>query len=201
MTQLLDSGELVTFGQDVKEVENLCSRKVEPTISRAYRQGIDTVINLPDVSLRFDTGRLVAIEFQFRYQYEQVLTPYREEWKNFVPVDGTRISCGMPRRAFLAYLGAWDKRARSLGARRRQSGDLASGEYAIMVDRTSYCDMIHVSLGPTRRTGGSGRWCDGWTALFTTELDRHRFGGTVGLLESLAAFRDEFNTFARRRIS
>jgi hypothetical protein len=106
----------------------------------------------------------------------------------------------MARKDFLSYLTAWEQRAQNLGAEKLELGDLTSVQFAVSIDQDEFVDMIHVSMGPPRRAGGGGIWCDGWTLFFTMESDRRDVGETIGILQTLSAFRDEFNTVARRPV-
>ena len=98
---------------------------------------------------------------------------------------------------FFGYLAAWEERAVSIGAEIVKSGDLTSVQFVISITQDQFFDMIHISMGPSGRAGGGGIWSDGWTAFFVME-SRRRKDEVVGSLQSLSAFRDEFNTVARR---
>jgi hypothetical protein len=105
----------------------------------------------------------------------------------------------MPRDEFLGYLHKWAQRAVSFGAKEVGFGDLTEGQYSIATDRTDYYDAIHVSMGPSRRSGGGGIWCDGWNITFKKTNERLPPGSPdPSLLESISAFRDKFNSVARR---
>jgi hypothetical protein len=166
---------------------------------RIARNGVDKSLKTENLSLEFDSGKLKRIQFEGEYEFKNPPEPYPESWKNFPALGATRIFGQMPRRDFLSYLKAWDQRARTLGGRRIQAGgDLRDQEYSIGVVRDDFVDMIVVNMGPSRRAGGGGLWCDGWCLFFSLESDHQKSGIEVGRIQSLSAFRDEFNTVARR---
>jgi hypothetical protein len=199
MSQLLDDGKTIAFGQSLEEVEQLFGCEAVDIPIKIARKGIDKSLKTDNISLEFDSGKLKRMSLEAGYEFKNPLTPYPEPWKNFPAIGATRISGQMFRRIFLSYLKAWDARARNLGGRRIQAGeDLADREYSIAVVRDDFADMIVVNMGPSRRAGGGGLWCDGWCLFFATESDHQRSGVEVGRLQSLSAFRDEFNTVARR---
>ena len=104
----------------------------------------------------------------------------------------------MARDDFLAYLNAWEERAKELGAEKVTSRDLTSVQFAVSIHQDQSVDMLHISMGPSRRAAGGGIWCDGWTLLFATESHHNPGAVEVRPLLSLSAFRDEFNTVSRR---
>jgi hypothetical protein len=200
MSLLLDDGKTIAFGQGLAEVEQLFSRTAVDNPSPVARKGIDKIIRTKNLSLEFDTGKLDTMTFESGYEFKNPPTPYLEPWKNFVVIGRKAITGGVAREDFLAYLVAWEERAVSLGAEKLESGDLTSVQFAVSIDKDQYADMIHISMGPSRRAGGGGIWCDGWTLFFTMESDGRNQGQKVGSMSSLSAFRDEFNTVARRPI-
>jgi hypothetical protein len=193
----LDGGEVVWFGQSLREIEELYSCKAIQGNLRYSRKGIDMIIKLKNVLLEFDSGRLKVIEFTHPYEFVNSLAPYKEQWKNLDPVDGTGISGGMSRVHFISYLRSWEERAKELGAKSCNFDDLFGNQYLISFEKNTFRDMIHVSLGPSRRTGGRGRWSDGWTFFFTIDSVHKMADKKPGVLESISCFRDEFNTVAR----
>jgi hypothetical protein len=199
MEQILDSGKSVFFGQSLQEAEKLFSCKAEDFhLPKISRPGIDKIIKLKNVILRFDTDRLVDIEFKHPYQFINPPTPYPEQWRNFNPIGEKRIFGGMSRDDFLSYLAAWEERAKGLGIEKTESGDRTDNQYSMSAMHNEYMDGIHISTGSTRRTGGKGKWSDGWGLFFATTNHSKITGTTAGTLLSLSAFRDEFNTVARR---
>jgi len=200
MSLLLDDGKTIAFGQSLAEVEQLFGCTAVDNPSRVARKGIDKIIQAKNLSLEFDSAKLHTMTFESGYEFKNAPTPYLEPWKNFVVIGPKAIMGGMAREDFLAYLAAWEKRAVSLGAERIESGDLTSVQFAVSIDQDQYADMIHISMGQSRRSGGGGIWCDGWTLFFAMESDRRNQSQKVGSLRSLSAFRDKFNTVARRAV-
>jgi len=204
MSQILDDGKTIAFGQRVEEVERLFGCQATDIPIRIARKGIDKSLKAGNVSLEFDSGMLNRIQFEREYEFKHSPTPYPESWKNFVAVGPARILGRTSREDFLAYLKAWEERAKTLGAKPVEAGeDLGSEQYSVGIIQDdligSPMDMIVVNMGPSRRAGGGGLWCDGWCLFFATESDRQQTGVEVGRLQSLSAFRDEFNTVARRK--
>jgi hypothetical protein len=196
----LDSCEVVAFGQSLHEIEKLYPCKAIQMNLRYGRKGLDMVIELKDVSLEFDNARLRQIKFTHPYEFVNSPAPYAEEWKNFDSIGEKRIFGGMSRVEVLSYLTAWEERAKKLGAQSGTLDDLTDNQFVISFEANAFRDMIHISMGPSRRTGGGrGRWSDGWTLFFTLDSDRTTPGEKIGVLKSISAFRDEFNTVARGR--
>jgi hypothetical protein len=202
MKQTLDDGQVVYFGQDLTEAEKLFSAPAVDVLSRIARPGIDRMIKLENVCLRFDTGKLSRIEFNNAYAYNNPLTPYPERWKNFEVIGDKKIKKGMTRAEFLIYFEAWEKWSSLLGTENAKTGDLTGCQYSVSKDRDDYWDAFHMSMGPTRRAGGGGIWCDGWHVSFVVAGELSSRGKPqAGLLKSISAFRDEFNTVGRRKPS
>lgn len=132
----------------------------------------------------------------YPYRFVNPPAPYAESWKNPVPINTLKIEGGMLRDDFLRYLGAWEEHVQSLGVTRVEFGELLPKQYVISSERNRFRDMIHVSLGPARRSAGRGLWCDGWSAFFAMRPESASVPSR-GTLESLTAFSDEFNTVAR----
>jgi len=203
MSQFLDDGRTIAFGQHLEEVEELFGCKASDIPIKIARTGIDKSIKTENLSLEFDSGKLKRICFEGGYEFKNPPTPYPESWKNF-PVIGTAIiSSGMLREDFLAYLKVWEERAKTMGAEPIEPGeDLRSDQYSVGIIQDDLLgfstDMVVVNMGPSRRAGGGGLWCDGWVLFFATKSDPEQSGIDVGRLRSLSAFRDEFNTVARR---
>lgn len=197
--QILDDGKTVYFGENIEEAQKVFSVNPVDDSSPIARKGIDKKIQIRGISLKFDTGRLNEIEFAKDYQFKNPTKPYPAAWKNFDAIDDKKLAPGITREEFLAYLDVWEKRANKLGARKVDSEDLNENEYNISTTQNQFMDGIHVSMGPSRKTGRGGRWCDGWSAFFATETDHKFTGATVGRLQSFSAFCDEFNTAARTK--
>ena len=199
MSQILDDGKTISFGQSQEEIEQLFGSKAMDIPSRIARKGIDQSLKTGDVSFAFDLGKLKRIIFESEYGFRNPPQPYPEAWKNFPPIGATGISGKMFREKFLSYLDEWEKRAKGSGAERVEAGeDLNERQYQVGIVRDDFADMIVVNMGPSRRAGGGGLWCDGWYLFFATESNYQATGVAVGQLQSLSAFRDEFNTVARR---
>jgi hypothetical protein len=198
MSLILDDGTQLRFGQDLREVEAHFSRQAHDIPMRIARPGIDKQLELETFSLEFDSGRLRKITLKAGYKYFNPPTPYSESWKNFPSIGSRKISEGMPRRAFLVYLAAWKRRAANLGAKRTQVGDFSGQQFSVSFQRDSFVDMVLIDMGPSRRARGGGIWCDGWIATFA--LPDSPSGTVPGTLESLSAFRDEFNSVARKTL-
>lgn len=141
--------------------------------------------------LEFDAGRLRGIEFLNGYLFSMPPEPYSEEWKNFCFVENYQIKAAMSRDEFIAYIAAWEARARALGAEKVDLPDLQNGQFRFSFDKDQFRDMFHLAMGPSRRAGGGGVWADGWTAFFRVENE-------VTVLDSISASCDLFNTVARR---
>ena len=197
MKQVLDSGHIVEFGQPLGEVERLFRSTLTPLRTRGFRDGIDQRFRAGEIVMEFDTGKLRAIEFRYPYQFVNAPAPYAESWKNLVPIDTCKIRGGMSRDDFIRYLQAWEQHVQGLGASRVEFGEMARKQFAISFERNRFRDMIHISMGPTRKTGGKGLWCDAWTAFFAMRSDSSPMP-TEGALCSLTATSDEFNSVARR---
>jgi hypothetical protein len=195
--QPLEDGKEVRFGQPLAQVSALVGKAAVDDPSPIARRGTDKKIILKGVTLSFDSDRLNEIEFTDTYSFKNPPTPYKEIWKNFGPIQETTIRRHMTRRDFLAYLALWEDRAKTSGAKRTESDDPAVGQYRIDYTTNSVVDMISISLGPSRSTGKGGFWSDAWTICFTTEFDRKLTGTKVGILTSLSALSDKFNTHAR----
>ena len=45
-------------------------------------------------------------------------------------------------------------------------GDLADKQFAVLENNDQFWDAVIVNMGPSRRAGGGGIWCDGWIATF-----------------------------------
>jgi hypothetical protein len=203
MRQILDDGKAIAFGQSLEEIEQMFALRAIDIPIRIARKGIDKSLKTESLSLEFDSGKLKRIQFEGTYDFKNPPTPYPESWKNFPVIGSTRISGRMSREQFLTYLKAWEERANGLGAERTEAGDdLTANQYSVAIMQENfmdfYTDMIVVNMGPSRRAGGGGLWCDGWILFFATETDHHKSGIEVGRFKSLSAFRDEFNTVARR---
>ncbi len=198
MNHILDDGKAIAFGQRLKDVERLFGFQAADNPSPVARKGIDKILRTKNLSLEFDSGKLHSIVFEQGYEFKNPPTPYPEPWKNFVVIGSTAISCGMARDKFLEYLGAWAERAKGLGAEKAEPGDLTVVQFNVSITQDEFVDMVHISMGPSRRAGGGGIWSDGWTLFFSMKSNPRHEGHPVGTLQSLSAFRDEFNTVARR---
>jgi hypothetical protein len=195
MPLVLDGGNALRFGQKIEEAESLFSCHAIDNPARVARKRIDEIINTANLQLDFDSGRLCRVTFAVDYQFDNPPTPYEEDWKNFPEIDSGRVFGRMSREKFLSYLSKWEQRAISMGAEKVDMGDLTREQFAVSICRDSFWDAVCVNMGPSRRAGGGGIWCDGWIATF--EKPKTKFD--AGILESLSAFRDEFNTVARQR--
>ena len=197
--QVLDEGEQVYFGQSLQEVEKLFGVVSSDNPSRIARKGIDKIIKTKGVCLEFDVERLKGMEFEENYQFRSPPQPYAESWKNFVSIGDSRIRPNMGRDEFIAYILAWEARAEGLGAEKMESADLNENQYRVAFENDKFFNMFHAAMGPSRRAGGGGIWCDGWTAFFGMETPTEINKGSVNRLKSLSAHCDLFNTVARRR--
>jgi hypothetical protein len=195
MPLVLDDGNALRFGQEIEEVESLFSCHAIDNPAPIARKTIDKIIKTANLELDFDSGRLRRVTFALDYQFVNPPAPYAEDWKNFPIIGSCRVFGRMSRDMFLSYLSEWEQRAISLGAEKVEMGDLTTEQFAVSICRDQYWDAVCVNLGPSRRAGGGGIWCDGWIATF--ENPKAKFD--VGTLEELSAFRDEFNTVARPR--
>jgi hypothetical protein len=199
MTQILDDGKTISFGQSQEKIEQLFGCKAIDKPIRIARKGIDQSLKTGDVSFEFDSGKLKRIIFESEYGFRNPPQPYPEAWKNFPIIGATGVSRKMSRDEFLSYLDEWEKRAKASGAERVEAGeDLNERQYQVGIIRDDFADMVVVNMGPSRRAGGGGLWCDGWCLFFATESDHQQPRVETGRLRSLSVFRDEFNTMARR---
>jgi len=200
MELLLDDGNAVRFGDKLADIEHLLSSQAIDDASPIARKSIDKLIQNSNVSLSFDSGLLKGIRFMEDYQFVNPPTPYPEPWKNFPIIGLKKIFSRMSRDDFLTYLAAWEERAKQFGADKVDFGDLTSQQFEVSIDQDKFWDHIYINMGPSRRAGGGGIWCDGWGVTFSmVGRGRQTLGIKAGLLENLSAFRDEFNTVARKR--
>ncbi len=166
------------------------------------RKGTDKTLTHGNVTLDFDSGRLMRIQFETGYEYRNALMPYPEPWKNLPAIGRASVTGKMLREDFISYLKLWEERAAAMDSRVVEAGsDLAFNEYSVGIVQETlmdfHIDMIALNMGPSRRAGGGGLWCDGWILTFGTPSDSDG-EDTLGRLRSLSAFRDEFNTVARK---
>ena len=201
---LLDDGNQIYFGQNLEELEvQFGIPAVDHPLTNhpqfIARKGIDRRISTSGLTLEFDTGRLKSIEFSNGYQFKNTLAPYAESWKNFEIIGNHRIKAGMNRDEFVAYLEAWEVRAKNLCAESIELDDVKENQYRFGFCKDEFSEMFSSILGPSRRAGGGGIWADGWVAFFSMPTEAEIKSGTVIELRSLSAFCDEFNTVARRK--
>src|SRR5438105_11221226 len=111
MLMILDDGNVVRFGQNLGEVENLFSCHAIDSTGLIARKSIDRRIDIKNASLEFDSGLLSRITFKEDYQFINPPTPYPEPWKNFPVIGSQRVFSRIPRDGFLSYLAAWEERA------------------------------------------------------------------------------------------
>jgi hypothetical protein len=197
--QLLDDGKVLHFGQTLDEVSAMVGGVPKDEVPPIGRKGVDKRIELRGVTLGFDTGRLDEIKFTDEYGFKNSLTPYKENWKNFEPTGKLKLSQHMTRSEFLDYLALWEEQAKRLGKTKTNEGELTAGQYCITLTKNEFFDMVHITFGPTRSTGKGGLWADGWGISFTTGSDTEFRGVKAGILRSVTAFSDEFNTRARHQ--
>jgi hypothetical protein len=115
-----------------------------------------------------------------------------------VSLGDKSLKLGMNKQDFTEYLAAWENRADSLGAQRKSTEELKEKEYAISMKTDHFVDSVFISMGPTRRTSKGAIWGDGWSIYFTTDTTLNRLKRRrAGMLGSISAFRDEFNTMGR----
>jgi hypothetical protein len=195
MALVLDDGNALHFGQELEEVEPIFSCHAIDNPVRIARKTIDKIIKTANLQLDFDSGRLCRVTFAVDYRFVNPPAPYAEDWKNFPAIGSCRIYGRMSREKFLSYISAWEQRAINIGAGKVDMGDLTTEQFAVSIDRDDFWDAVCVNMGPSRRAGGGGIWCDGWIATF----EKSKTNFDAGTLETLSAFRDEFNTVARRR--
>jgi hypothetical protein len=195
---ILNGGHPVEFGDRIEDMEKMFSIQAVDNPSPVARHPRDKIIQVKNVSLEFDSGRLHTVLFKNEYAFGHDLNPYLEAWKNFPEIGSKRVFHRMCRDEFVAYVDEWEARAISLGAERVDRGDMSPSQFHISSEVDRSLNMIHISMGPTRRAGGGGIWCDGWTALFAHKREEKLLPHSECVLEELAAFRDEFNTVARR---
>jgi hypothetical protein len=197
MSLILDDGSELHFGQKLEEIERRYSCRARDNPSPIARKEIDKIVEIDRVELSFDSGFLLRVNFTKDYRFVNPPAPYPEEWKNFREINSRRIYARMPREEFLSYVSAWEKRAVTLGAEKVPAGDLAAQQFVVSMVHDEYVDMVNVDLGTSRRAKGGGIWCDGWNAFFDPRSEKAQT--EFPTLKTLSAFRDEFNTVARRR--
>ncbi len=193
---ILHDGEQIHFGQKLEDVEKMLVASAVDNPSPVARKGIDKQIKTTDLILEFDSGRLNRIELVGSLHFKNPLTPFPEPWKNLVQIDGARIRYGMPCEEFENYIALWEKRAKLLGAS-SIAGDMNANQFHFSFTRDQFMHLFHLGMGRSRRAGGGGIWADAWAAFFATDWHEKR-GNPFGGLVSLCAFRDEFNSVARR---
>jgi hypothetical protein len=196
--QEIGQGISVFFGQSLSEVERITRVTGRNVTLPIAREGIDKIVALKYVDLQFDTARLVSIEFKGDFTLPGPLSPFPEEWKNLYSIEGREMRLKMTRNDVWAYLKQWEDRAKTRGYQRKDSGDLNEKEYSITDTDEDAISMIHISMGPSRRTSKGGRWSDGWSFAFTSKAEARIFKTKTGRLDSIRAFRDEFNTAGRK---
>jgi hypothetical protein len=196
---ILADGTLIHFGQKLEDVERLLSISAVDRPLPIKREGVDKNIEARGLVLSFDTGRLNRIELQEPLHFKNPLTPYPEPWKNFPKIGGFQIHYGMSHEEFASYMTKWEERARSLGAESTEADDFEAHQFRFSFIREEFMlmHMFAMIMGPSRRARGGGIWADGWTAFFAMKADEKQ-GRAEGTLLSLSAFRDEFNSVARR---
>jgi hypothetical protein len=197
MSLILDDGSELHFGQKLEEIECRYARSATDIPLRIARKDIDKIVDIAGVQLHFDSGLLVRVTFTKDYRFVNPPMPYPEEWRNFPEINSRRIYNRMPREEFLAYVSEWENRALALGAVKVPMGDLTGQQFAVSTLRDECADWVSVNFGPSRRAGGGGIWCDGWNAFFGPKTEKEQ--AEIAKLERLCAFRDEYNTVARRR--
>ena len=76
MSQILDDGKAIAFGQNLSEAERIFACKAADNPSPVARKGIDTILKIGMVSLEFDSSKLHSIIFERGYQFKNPPTPY-----------------------------------------------------------------------------------------------------------------------------
>jgi hypothetical protein len=104
MSQILDDGRTIVFGQSLEEVEQLFGSKAMDIPNRIARKGTDKSLKTGNLSLEFDSGKLKRIIFESEYEFKIPPQPYPEAWKNFPAIEATKISGKMVREDFLSLL-------------------------------------------------------------------------------------------------
>jgi hypothetical protein len=95
MSQVLDNGRTIAFGQDLDEVEQTFGIKAEDDPSPVARKGVDKLLRTALLGLEFDSGKLDTITFEQGYEFRNPPSPilshgrtlsqlarcgFREEW-------------------------------------------------------------------------------------------------------------------------
>jgi hypothetical protein len=109
MSQILDDGKIIAFGQSLEEIEGMFGSKAIDVPIRIARKGIDKILKTGNLSLEFDSGRLKRINFEGDYEFKNPPEPYPEPWKNFAAIGPTTISGKMSRTKFLTYRTAGEE--------------------------------------------------------------------------------------------
>jgi hypothetical protein len=199
--QRIDRTHIVRFGDALPVIEKALHRRAVAEDLPPMSRGIDkdAKIDLGAVQLTFDTGRLEEIEFEHNFDFSIPLAPFAESWCNLDPIDGLALKRGMKKADVLAYLRAWEDRAKKLGARRNDSSELRlEKEYGISQDEGELIDMVFISFGPDRPTGkGGGRWGSSCSISFVSSDLALSEGRPLGTLDSVSFSCDEFNSHAR----
>jgi hypothetical protein len=148
---------------DVSEAEKITGQKATQDTSIIARNGIDLMIETESVKLKFDHGRLKAIQFKEKFDFSIRLQPFRERWMNPPVYDGVSPKPGMTVHEFDKYLEKWEADLVRNGYRRCDSGPKKDMEFSISHRTDSVLNNYFISFGPTRKTrGASGLWSSGW---------------------------------------
>jgi hypothetical protein len=182
---VLDDGKAAEFGMSIGEAEQIFGpAKDDPLVDLIGRKGIDREIVAAGAKLKFDRGRLKAVDFTEVHRFLQPVRVFDEGWKNPDPIAGFAVMRGITRGEFDSYLTAWKKRA-------EEAGKKPDVDYNVSVTNETLFQMVSLSLAPHRLTpNGRGVWADGWSVTFKS-VDE---GSGLGELHVLL---DMYNSSAR----
>ena len=198
---ILNDGKRFYFGQDLREAEEIFAINAKPYPPELARvRANHRIIETAELELTFDSGKLSNMEFREGFDFQIPLIPYCERWKNLDSIVFPKSPEKMMHEDAMGKLALWEKRAQQSGAKKIEAGDdLAINEFSTASEAGECWNMIGISLGQSRRTGGGGLWMDGWIFQFTSATDLQLHKIPVGIFQSVSAFCDEFNTAARNK--
>jgi len=144
----------------------------------------------------FDSGLLCTMEFKDGSLDKVPLTPFRKKWMNLAELGTNTIHAGMPKKQFLAYLAAWEVRAKDSGIQKAPDGyfgDLNDHQYFVQIDENAMVNHIAIRMGTTKRSSQGDLWENGWSIFFYLESERAD-GHVSDTLASIIALAIQPNT-------
>lgn len=194
-----DDGKRFYFGQSLAEAEEIFGLPAiehSPEITRYVP--LQKMIKTAGLILTFDAGKLMRMEFLTGFNSQMPLAPYAENWKNIDSFTFPILAGEMSRHDAAGHLADWEIRAQKLGATKVEPGDLEANEFYTYSVELDFWNALGINIGKSRRAGGGGLWTDGWIISFTTDQEAESRQVPSGMIRSISAFCDEFNTAARK---